>query len=59
MVVLGHKAYYPKFGFKLASLWNIGAPFDVVDESFMSLELTKGSLENVQGIVRYSKAFFD
>lgn len=26
VIVLGHKDYYPKFGFKPASLWNIKAP---------------------------------
>ncbi|MEH6947096.1 N-acetyltransferase [Bacillus sp. JJ634] len=57
VIVLGHKDYYPKFGFKPASLWNIQAPFEVPDEIFMALELTKNSLENVQGVVQYSKAF--
>ncbi|MFJ8244352.1 GNAT family N-acetyltransferase [Peribacillus asahii] len=57
VIVLGHKDYYPKFGFKPASLWNIRAPFEVPDEVFMALELTKNSLENVQGVVQYSKSF--
>lgn len=57
VIVLGHKDYYPKFGFKQASLWNIQAPFEVPDEVFMALELTEDSLENVQGVVRYPKAF--
>lgn len=57
VIVLGHKDYYPKFGFKKASLWNIKAPFEVPDEVFMAIELTKDSLTNVQGTVNYSKAF--
>ncbi|MED4648386.1 N-acetyltransferase [Bacillus inaquosorum] len=57
VIVLGHKDYYPKFGFKPASLWNIKAPFEVPDEVFMALELSKDSLENVKGVVHYSKAF--
>lgn len=57
IIVLGHKDYYPKFGFKPASLWNIQAPFEVPDEVFMALELTPNSLEKVQGVVHYSKAF--
>ncbi|WP_461672965.1 GNAT family N-acetyltransferase [Priestia megaterium] len=57
VIVLGHKDYYPKFGFKPASLWNIYAPFDIPEEFFMALELTEGSLKNVQGVVQYSKAF--
>lgn len=59
VIVLGHQDYYPKFGFKRASLWNIKAPFEVPDEAFMAIELTKDSLKNVQGTVIYSKAFFE
>ncbi|OAJ73820.1 GCN5 family acetyltransferase [Brevibacillus sp. SKDU10] len=59
VIVLGHKDYYPKFGFKPASLWNIQAPFEVPDEVFMALEITDNSLENVQGVVHYSKAFLE
>ncbi|WP_428912194.1 GNAT family N-acetyltransferase [Niallia sp. Krafla_26] len=59
VIVLGHKDYYPKFGFKPASLWNIQAPFEVPDEVFMALELTHHSLEKVQGVVHYSKAFLE
>ncbi|WP_409253824.1 GNAT family N-acetyltransferase [Bacillus sp. SCS-153A] len=57
VIVLGHKDYYPKFGFQPASLWNIQAPFDVPDDVFMALELTPDSLKNVQGVVHYSRAF--
>lgn len=57
VIVLGHPNYYPKFGFKRASSWNIQAPFEVPDEVFMALELTENALENVQGVVQYSKAF--
>ncbi|MCK5169920.1 MAG: N-acetyltransferase, partial [Bacteroidales bacterium] len=35
VIVLGHKDYYPRFGFLLASRWRIKAPFDVPDEVFM------------------------
>ncbi|BAC14813.1 hypothetical conserved protein [Oceanobacillus iheyensis HTE831] len=57
VIVLGHKDYYPKFGFKQARFWNIQAPFDVPDEVFMALELTEDALENVEGVVHYSNAF--
>ncbi|OMF56795.1 GNAT family N-acetyltransferase [Paenibacillus sp. FSL R5-0490] len=57
VIVLGHKNYYPKFGFKPASLWNIHAPFEVPDEIFMALELTENALKNAAGVVHYSKAF--
>jgi predicted N-acetyltransferase YhbS len=59
VIVLGHKDYYPKFGFKQASLWNIRPPFEVPDEVFMALELTERSLEHVEGVVHYSKAFLE
>lgn len=59
VIVLGHKDYYPKFGFKQAYLWNIQAPFDVADEQFMALELTENGLKNVEGIVHYSKPFLE
>ncbi|TKI86235.1 GNAT family N-acetyltransferase [Bacillus mycoides] len=57
VVVLGHPEYYPKFGFKKASDWNIKAPFEVPDEVFMVIELSENALEGVEGIVQYSSAF--
>lgn len=57
VVVLGHPEYYPKFGFKKASEWNIKAPFEVSEEVFMVMELTENALESVEGVVQYSSAF--
>ncbi|MEK4865977.1 N-acetyltransferase [Bacillus sp. FSL E2-8895] len=57
VVVLGHPEYYPKFGFKKASEWNIKALFEVPEEVFMVMELTENALEGVEGIVQYSSAF--
>jgi putative acetyltransferase len=37
VIVLGHKAYYPKFGFMPADKWSIKAPFTVNRESFMAI----------------------
>ncbi|WP_028550290.1 GNAT family N-acetyltransferase [Paenibacillus sp. UNC451MF] len=59
VVVLGHPQYYPKFGFKKASLWGITAPFEVPDEAFMALELRQGTLDNASGVVEYPSVFFD
>lgn len=59
MVVLGHPAYYPRFGFKPAHLWQIKAPFDVPYEAFMVLELTSGALENQTGTVQYPSEFLN
>ncbi|MFJ8412364.1 GNAT family N-acetyltransferase [Bacillus paramycoides] len=57
VVVLGHQEYYPKFGFKKASDWNIKAPFEVPDEVFMAMELRGTALQGVEGVVQYSEAF--
>ncbi|MCG1023549.1 GNAT family N-acetyltransferase [Sutcliffiella horikoshii] len=59
IIVLGHKDYYPKFGFKPANQWNISAPFPVPAEIFMALELIEGSLQHVQGTVVYPKEFME
>ncbi|MFJ8353172.1 GNAT family N-acetyltransferase [Bacillus paramycoides] len=57
VVVLGHQEYYPRFGFKKASDWNIKAPFEVPDEVFMAMELRENALQGVEGVVQYSEAF--
>lgn len=57
VIVLGHDKYYPRFGFKPASKWNITCPYEVPDEVFMALELVPGALKNVSGKVRYPKEF--
>lgn len=57
VIVLGHKHYYPKFGFKPADKWNIEPPFEVSSNAFMAKELVANGLENVTGKVRYPKEF--
>jgi len=57
VIVLGHKEYYPKFGFSLAGDWGIKAPFDVPADHFMAIELKKGGLEGKPGIVEYPPEF--
>jgi len=59
VIILGHENFYPRFGFKPASMWKIIAPFDVPDESFMALELEDKSLDNISGTVVYAKEVFD
>lgn len=55
-VVLGSENYYPKFGYKKASLYGIRAPFDVPDENFMAFKLNdKDMLLN--GVVKYAEEF--
>ncbi|KPL74802.1 hypothetical protein ADN00_13215 [Ornatilinea apprima] len=57
VIVLGHPDYYPRFGFKPASGFNIRSPYPVPNEAFMLLELTAGTLENRPGVVRYRPEF--
>lgn len=57
VAVLGHAAYYPRFGFRTSETFGIPAPFDVPAEYYMLLELYDGSLENLQGTIQYPEAF--
>jgi len=53
VVVLGHAAYYPRFGFSAQAAGHLTAPFS--GEHFMALELTPGALRPMT--VSYAKAF--
>jgi len=57
IIVLGHKDYYPKFGFKEASRWKIKCPYKVPQEAFMAIELTEKALEGKAGTVKYPDEF--
>ena len=54
VVVLGHPAYYPRFGFSAALAERLDAPFS--GAAFMALELVPGALAG-GGAVRYAAAF--
>jgi putative acetyltransferase len=54
IVVLGHEAYYPKFGFSAKLVESLEAPFS--GPHFMALELKPGALKQ-GGKLRYAKAF--
>ncbi|GCB34274.1 N-acetyltransferase [Bacteroides faecalis] len=58
-VLLGHKDYYPKFGYKKAIDFGIEFPFEVPYEYCMVIELLPNALKNVQGVVKYSKPFIN
>jgi putative acetyltransferase len=57
VIVLGHPDYYPRFGFRPASRWRIYPPFDVQDSHFMALELVRGALAGMAGVVVYPPPF--
>ena len=55
--LLGHPAYYPRFGFTPASRFGLRYEHTVPDEAFMALELVVGGLRGSAGVVRYLPAF--
>lgn len=57
VVLLGHKDYYPRFGYKKAIDYDIHFPFDVPPEFCMVKELAPNSLNEVHGIVQYAPEF--
>ncbi len=56
VVVLGHPSYYPKFGFKKASEYELTNEYQA-DEAFMAIELTPGILKNYEGLVKFAPEF--
>jgi putative acetyltransferase len=57
VIVLGHKKYYPRFGFTPAGQWGIRCPFPSLPDSFMALELAPEGLAGVEGLVEYPAEF--
>jgi putative acetyltransferase len=56
VVVLGHIAYYPRFGFVRAKDCGRDNEYNAVD-SFMVMELRKGVLDRIHGLVKYAPEF--
>ena len=60
VVLLGHKDFYNKAGFRLATEFNLKFSDDpIYEDAFMAIELTKGSLSNCSGIVTYASDFYE
>jgi len=57
VVVLGHPAYYPRFGFVPASRYGLRSEYEVPDEAFMVLAWHAGVLKDRGGVVRYQPEF--
>jgi putative acetyltransferase len=55
VIVLGHKEYYPRFGFSPEKARYLASPFP--PDAFMALELSDGTLAGIHGAVRYPSAF--
>lgn len=56
-VILGHKEYYPRFGYRKAIDLGIEFPFEVPHEYCMVAELIPGATKGVEGMVCYPAAF--
>jgi putative acetyltransferase len=57
VVVLGHPAYYPRFGFVPASRHGLAWEHPAPDEAFMVLALRDGGIAAGGGLVRYPAEF--
>ena len=57
VIVLGHREYYPRFGFVPASRYGIKCEWGVSDEDFMTIELRDGALRGRAGVARYQAEF--
>jgi len=57
IIVLGHPAYYARFGFAPELAKSLECPFGDCGDAWMALELTPGALEGVRGKVIYPPAF--
>lgn len=57
VVVLGHPAYYPRFGFSPSSRFGIDSEYEVPEEVFMAMELEQGTLSGRTGRVKFHAAF--
>jgi putative acetyltransferase len=57
VVVVGHPAFYPRFGFVPARPLGLLCEYPVDEEAFMVSELTPGALRGRRGVVMYAPAF--
>jgi putative acetyltransferase len=55
--VVGHPAFYPRFGFKPASTYRITCEWDVPDDTFMALVLDEATMPGVVEVARYRAEF--
>jgi putative acetyltransferase len=57
IVVLGHPNFYPRFGFKPASVHGITCEWAVPDDVFMVLVLDQARMSGVTGVAKYRHEF--
>ena len=56
VLVLGHREYYPRFGFVPATRFGLRSEYDVPDDVFMATELEPGALNGKSCVVKYHAA---
>ena len=59
IIVIGHPKYYPRFGFIPAINKGLKVLFEVREEAFLVKENISGSLNGVEGTVKYPQPFLD
>jgi putative acetyltransferase len=57
ILVVGHAAYYPRFGFRPASTYGIVCEWDVPDNVFMVLVTDAEKMRGVSGLAQYRPEF--
>jgi predicted N-acetyltransferase YhbS len=57
VILSDYTGYYPRFGYKSASYWNIKAPIEIPDEAFLAFELKPAALKDITGYVEYPPEF--
>ncbi|MBN1436090.1 MAG: N-acetyltransferase [Sedimentisphaerales bacterium] len=57
VIVLGHPAYYKRFGFVPAEKYQIHCPYQVPPETFMVKPLIPNALDDITGMVLYHPLF--
>lgn len=56
-VLLGHKDYYPRFGYKKAVEYGINFPFDAPQDCCLVIGLLPDALNGIKGTVHYPDCF--
>jgi putative acetyltransferase len=57
IIVLGHRNYYPRFGFRPASMYGIECEWAVPVDVFMLLVLDEAKMQGVSGLAKYRHEF--
>ena len=55
--VVGHAAYYPRFGFRPAADMGFTCEYPVPPDNFLALELVNDSLAGQSGLIKYDPVF--